>query len=77
MRGGMEPAGRARRRGTRGQSTVEYALVLLAFIWVAIGCAALWRGARDGRLLSRAIDAASHTFGDAGPLVSLRDISLF
>jgi hypothetical protein len=51
--------------------------VLLAFIWVAIGCAALWHGARDGRLLSGAIDAASHTFGDAGPLSSFRDISLF
>lgn len=77
MRGDTGPGARAGGRGTRGQSTVEYALVLLAFIWVAIGCAALWHGARDGRLLSGAIEAASHTFGGAGALSSLRDISLF
>ena len=62
--------------GRRGQSTVEYALVLLAFLAVAVALGALWHAGRDGRLLRIALEAASHLFG-GDALGSDNDILLF
>lgn len=60
----------------RGQATVEYALVLLAFLSVALGLGAVWRAVRDGGLLDGAVGAASHTWS-GGMLGALRDVALF
>lgn len=54
-----------RGRGQRGQSSVEYALVLLAFLAIAIALCALWHAAHEGRLLGIARDHASHNSDDA------------
>ena len=60
-----------------GQSTVEYALVLVAFLSIAIALAGVWRVSRSGRLLDRAVEACSHQIGGGDALGSWRDISLF
>lgn len=44
----------------RGQSTVEYALVLVAFLASLLALAAVWRAWADGTLLSTAVDSSSH-----------------
>lgn len=62
--------------GERGQSTVEYLLVLIAFLASLLAMGALWHTGRDGALLRRAVGASSHTQG-AGAVSSLQDISLF
>lgn len=43
-----------------GQSTVEYAIVLGAFLAIAIALGALWRAMDDGTFLEHALSAASH-----------------
>jgi hypothetical protein len=64
-------------RGSRGQSTVEYAVVLLAFLAIVVAFAALWHAGRDGLLIRRATQAASHLFGGGDALGSAKDILLF
>ncbi|MCH3967795.1 MAG: hypothetical protein PHR15_03850 [Atopobiaceae bacterium] len=63
-------------RGEEGQSTVEYALVLLAFLVGIVALAALWRAAADGTVSKLAADAASHTTGQ-GMLAAIQDALLF
>ncbi len=59
----------------RGQSSVEYALVLLAFLGAILVLALLWRVAAAGGLVSVSQSAASHS-GDG--LVGLsRDVLLY
>ena len=41
-----------RGRGTSGQSTVEYAVVLFAFLSLVVALGALWRAGRAGKLLT-------------------------
>lgn len=66
---------RCRGRGAeRGQSTVEYALVLLAFLSLVVALGALWHVARDGRLLETARDAGSHNFGEGVTVGLLQDV---
>lgn len=60
----------------RGQATVEYALVLVAFLSIALGLGAVWRAVRDGGLLDGAVGAASHTWSGS-MLGTLRDIALY
>ena len=64
-------------RAERGQSTVEYALVIVAFLSMAIALAAVWHAGRSGGLLDQAVDASSHQLGGGDALGSWRDISLF
>ena len=66
-----------RGRGTSGQSTVEYAVVLFAFLSLVVALGALWRAGRDGRLLNLAIEAASHLLGAGDALVHAEDVLLF
>lgn len=61
----------------RGQSTVEYALVLTAFLSIAVALAVVWHASRSGRLLDLATQSASHQIGGGDALGSWRDISLF
>lgn len=64
-------------RGTSGQSTVEYALVLLAFVAMVVTLGLLWHEVRDGTLLRLAVRAASHAIGDGLGLGTLQDLVLF
>lgn len=68
-------------RGTSGQSTVEYAVVLCAFLALVTALGALWHAGRDGKLLSIAIQAASHLCSGAGlnpdALLHVEDVLLF
>lgn len=60
-------------RETAAQSTLEYAIVLFAFLAVITGIAALWRAGEDGVFVGLVEDAASHAFDGTGAL----DISLY
>lgn len=66
-----------RGRGTSGQSTVEYAVVLFAFLSLVVALGALWRASRDGKLLTLAIEAASHLLESGDALVHAEDVLLF
>ena len=61
----------------RGQGTLEYALVLFAFLAMLVGLSALWHAARDGVLMRTALDAASHASGDGFDLGSVQDTLLY
>lgn len=50
------------RMSERGQSTVEYLLVLMAFLAIVLAMGSLWHAAQDGRLAEIARDASSHGF---------------
>ena len=56
----------------RGQSTVEYALVLASLLALA----AVWRAWADGTLLSTAVDSSSHLLSP-GLEGALQDILLY
>ena len=63
--------------GSRGQASVEYALVILAFAWILVSLGILWSAGRDGALLNRAVRSSSHQMGGEDALGSLRDVSLY
>ena len=67
LRGGQ------RRTRRSGQSTLEYLLLLVAFVAMVGALALLWHAARDGRLLALATDAASHGSG-GGTVSMLKDV---
>lgn len=48
----------------------------MAFAALCLGMAAMWRAARDGRLLALASNAASHNTA-VGIVVALKDIMAF
>lgn len=64
-------------RGTRGQATVEYALVVLAFLAVALGLAAVWKVAKSGALQRQAREAASHNWEGGMTLGFVQDLGSF
>lgn len=68
---------RTRGRSVRGQATVEYALVLLAFVSMLASLALLWHQGRDGALLRQATEASSHQLGGGNVRDSFRDLALF
>lgn len=53
-------------RAQRGQASVEYALLVLAFMSMLLAMAGLWHAARDGLLLRQATSASSHQVGSDG-----------
>jgi hypothetical protein len=63
-------------RGDRGQSFVEYAVVLMAFVSVACSLSLVWHAVHNGSLLDRAIAASSHQWG-GGAINALRDLLPF
>lgn len=65
------------KRCEAGQSTLEYVLVLLAFLSMVIALAAVWRVAQQGALLERAKTYASHNFGKGLSLELLQDLTAF
>lgn len=52
------------RRVARGQSTVEYALVVVAFLALVIALGALWRLFEGGTVTLHALQSASHHLQD-------------
>lgn len=60
-------------RDASGQSTVEYAVLLVAFVAMAAALAALWHAASDGVLLGLATQSASHGTGQ-GWAALLKDV---
>lgn len=58
---------------TDGQASVEYALIICAFLALLVGIAALWRAAEMGLLVELAIDASSHQLNVKG----LEDAALY
>lgn len=59
-----------------GQSTLEYALVLMAFLGMLAALAAVWHAARDGSLVRLATSAASHST-EEGLVAALKDLGAF
>ena len=64
-------------RERAGQASVEYALVVAAFLAAVLACALVWHAARDGSLDELARKAASHVVGEGGLVGAVRDIALF
>jgi hypothetical protein len=60
--------------GEHGQSTVEYALVLLAFLSMVVALGAIWQAAHEGRLLGSARDATSHNMDEGVTVGLLQDL---
>ncbi len=60
-------------RGTHGQSTLEYLLIMSAFAALVVGLAALWRCAQAGKLQEIAIAATSHSAAE-GVVAALKDV---
>ncbi len=60
-------------RGTRGQSTLEYLLIMSAFAVLVAALALLWRTAQAGKLQEIAVAAASHSSGE-GVVAALKDV---
>lgn len=44
----------------KGQATVEFAIVLAAFVVVAVGLSALWHALDQGVFVQHALQSASH-----------------
>jgi Flp pilus assembly protein TadG len=60
-----------------GQSSVEYALVLVALLAMVLALGAVWAAAHDGGLMRLGERAASHAVSGSGALGGIRDIVLF
>ena len=59
--------------GELGQSTVEYLLVLVAFLAMIAALGALWRAGSGGGLVQLATETASHGQGQ-GTVALLKDV---
>ena len=60
-------------RDCTGQATVEYLVVLGAFVSMLAGLALIWHAGGDGDLTNRATTAASHGFEQGAPAL-LKDV---
>lgn len=72
----MARGSRRLRREEAGQATVEYLLVLAAFLAMVLAMGAIVARAREGALVERAVAAASHTAAD-GVVGEVRDVLLY
>lgn len=61
----------------RGQSTVEYAVVLAAGMAMCAALAVLWHAASGGVLLGIVEHACAYAFGGGGDLSAWQDLLLF
>lgn len=64
-------------RESLGQATVEYALLLVAFMAAILSLGAIWGLARSGALQRAQEEAASHATESADSLGAARDLVLF
>lgn len=60
-------------RASEGQSTVEYLLILAAFVAAISALGLLWHAGRDGVLVGLATSSASHGL-EQGTAAMLKDI---
>lgn len=60
-----------------GQSTVEYSLVLVAFLAIVLALGALWNQAHENRLVQLAQMSLSHTISGPSVIGGVQDIVLF
>lgn len=60
-------------KGDGGQSTVEYLVVLVAFVSMLAALGAVWHAARDGVLVEGAVRAASHGLGEGVTIGFMQD----
>lgn len=63
-------------RDRTGQASLEYVVVLCAFLAMVVALIALWRWLSAGGLLGTALGSASHSI-DAGLVDALQDVLLF
>lgn len=68
---------RANSRRVRGQSSVEYALVLLAFLAVAVALFGIWHAANEGTLLDIARRGSSHNARDGLTVGLAQDLASY
>ena len=66
-----------RARREVGQSSVEYALVLLAFLSTVVALGALWHFAQEGEMQKRAKRCAAHSLEEGITVAFLQDLSAF
>lgn len=59
-----------------GQSTIEYAIVLCAFLAMVVALGAIAHAASEGVVASKAIGAASHSAGESF-VGTLQDVALY
>lgn len=64
-------------RGQAGQATVEYALLLTAFMAILMSLAAIFHASCDGKFLSHVLTALPFTFGEPGSVGVWQDVLLF
>ena len=64
-------------RSVCGQSSVEYALVLLAFLSVVVALCAIWHAASDGTLLKGVRHASSHNLDEGFSIGLMQDLSAY
>lgn len=57
---GPRPAWRQRLNDSRGQGTVEFAVVCAAFISIVVALGALWQALQGGLFVDHALASASH-----------------
>lgn len=62
---------------SQGQASVEYALVLVAFLSMVAAFACIWHAGKEGRLLRQATEAASHQLEWGDVRGSVRDLALY
>ena len=66
-----------RSRATSGQSTVEYAIVLFAFLAMVVALGSIWRAAQSGRIQSMARSSASHSLDQGLSIDFLQDVTAY
>lgn len=66
-----------KKRTRSGQSTVEYAIVLFAFLAMVVALGTVWRAAQGGRLQHMARDYASHNLDQGLSIEFLQDVTAF
>ena len=64
-------------RDESGQSSVEYALVLLAFLSLVVALSCVWQAAHEGRILAIAREASSHNAEGGVSVGLLQDVTAF
>jgi hypothetical protein len=64
-------------RGISGQSTIEYVLVLLAFLATITALGAIWAVAQSGALQRDARDSMPHNLEGGVTIGFLQDLSSF
>ena len=66
-RGSRDGARRFSASASAGQGTVEYAIVLFAFVGIVAGLGTLWHALEAGDVVAHALQSASHHVSSVSP----------